>query len=68
MIIINPETGQAVVADIADSGPGLSTKRTFGGSNEVLMGLGLGEKRTGHVYVFFVKDGDSVPLGPLGAK
>lgn len=67
MFVVNPETGQAVVVDIADAGPSPRTGRTFGGSNEVLMGLGLGKKRTGHVYVFFVDDPtNSIRLGPLG--
>lgn len=66
MIIINPETGQAVVVDIGDAGPSPSTGRSFGGSNEVLIGLGLGKKRTGTVMTLFVDDpGDTIPLGPL---
>ncbi len=68
MFIINPETGDAVKVDIGDSGPGLSTHRQFGGSNEVIMGLGLGAVRTGHVYVFFVDPSDKTPLGPLGQR
>lgn len=66
----------AVVVDIGDAGPspfvysnveGERLNRTFGGSNEVLMGLNLGLKRVGHVYAFFIDDPqDKVPLGPLG--
>jgi hypothetical protein len=65
MVIVNPETGDAVVTDIGDAGPG-AAGRTYGASNESIIALGLGEVRTGHVYVFFVDDpNDTVPLGPL---
>lgn len=66
MIVMNQQTGQAVVACIGDAGPSPFTKRTFGGSNEVLIALGLGTKRTGTVITFFVDDpNDTIPLGPL---
>lgn len=66
MLVINPSTGQAVVTDIGDAGPSPFTKRSFGGSNEVLISLGLGVKRTGNVMVLFVDDPtDAIPLGPL---
>jgi hypothetical protein len=66
MIMINQETGQACVVDIADAGPSPSTGRTFGANNPVLISLGLGSKRTGQVMTLFVDDpGDTIPLGPL---
>jgi hypothetical protein len=66
VIVINQVTGQAVVADIADAGPSPYTKRSFGGSNEVLISLGLGKQRTGEVMTLFVDDpNDTIPLGPL---
>lgn len=66
VIVINQKTGQAVVACIADAGPSPSTKRSFGGSNEVLISLGLGRIRTGEVMTLFVDDPENkIPLGPL---
>jgi hypothetical protein len=66
MIMINPDTGMAVVVDIGDAGPSPSTGRSFGANNPVLMATGLGRQRTGQVMVLFVDDPtDSIPLGPL---
>jgi hypothetical protein len=67
MIMINPETGNAVVVRIEDAGPSPSLHRTFGGSNEVIQALGLGRIRTAPVYGFFVDDpNDTIRLGPVG--
>lgn len=67
MIVVNPETGQACVVVIADAGPSPFLKRSFGGSNEVMMHVGLGLKRKGAVYALFVDDpNDTIPLGPVG--
>jgi hypothetical protein len=67
MLVINPKTGQAVVADIADAGPGESTGKHLGGSPEVMQDLGLaGGSRKGDVLYFFVDDpNDTIPLGPV---
>jgi hypothetical protein len=66
VIVINQKTGQAVVACIADAGPSPYTGRSFGGSNEVMISVGLGRIRTGEVMVLFVDDPeDKIPLGPL---
>lgn len=67
MIVINPKTGQAVVGDIADAGPGQSTGKHFGGSPEVMHELGLASgPRKGAVLFFFIDDpNNQVPLGPI---
>ncbi len=66
MLAINQKTGQAIVVDISDAGPSQFTGRIFGGNNPVLIGLGLGEVRTGNILMLFVDDpNDTIPLGPL---
>lgn len=67
MVVVNPQTGQAVVADIADAGPAEFTGKSLGGSPEVMEGLGLaGGPRKGAVLYFFVDDPqDKIPLGPI---
>ncbi len=67
MVVVNPQTGQAVVADIADAGPADWTGKHLGGSPEVMQELGLGGgPRKGPVLYFFVDDSQKdVPLGPL---
>lgn len=67
MLVVNPATGQAVVCDIADSGPAVWTGKHLGGSPEVMIELGLGEKvRKGPVLYFFINDPDNkIALGPV---
>lgn len=67
MLIVNPKTGQAVVADIADAGPSEYTGKHLGGSPEVMHELGLGEgPRKGAVLYYFLDDSQSnIPLGPV---
>ncbi len=70
VLVVNPKTGQAVVTDIADAGPGQSTGKHLGGSPEVMHHLGLGAgPRKGAVLYFFIDDpGDTIPLGPVLPK
>ena len=70
MLIVNPQTGQAVVAVIGDSGPSEWTGKHLGGSPEVMDVLGLAEgPRKGAVLYFFIDDPeDKVPLGPVKVK
>ncbi|MCL4367416.1 hypothetical protein M1563_04595 [Patescibacteria group bacterium] len=70
MLVVNPQTGQAVVADIADAGPAEWTGKQLGGSPEVMQALGLGSgSRKGAVLYFFIDDpNDQIPLGPINAK
>lgn len=67
MLVVNPETGQAVVAVIGDAGPATWTGKHLGGSPEVMHELGLSTgPRKGAVLYFFIDDPeDRVPLGPV---
>ncbi len=67
MLVINPKTGQAVVAVIGDAGPAEFTKKHLGGSPEVMHELGLaGGPRKGPVLYYFLEDPDNkIPLGPI---
>lgn len=70
MLVINPKTGQAVVAVIGDAGPSEWTGKHLGGSPEVMDVLGLAEgPRKGSVLYFFIDDPkDIIPLGPVKVK
>lgn len=67
MLVVNPQNGKALVADIADSGPSEWTGKHLGGSPEVMKYLERrdgGEK--GPVLYFFVDDpSNTIPLGPV---
>lgn len=67
MLVVNPKTGQAVVAVIGDAGPAEYTGKHLGGSPEVMQEVGLaGGPRKGPVLYFFIDDPeDKVPLGPV---
>lgn len=67
MLVVNPENGKAVVADIGDSGPAVWTGKQLGGSPEVMNYLErVDGAQKGPVLYFFIDDpDDSVPLGPI---
>lgn len=66
VLIVNTVNGNAVVADIADSGPAAWTGKHFGGSPEVMNYLGGSRYKKGPVIIFFVDDPQNkVPLGPV---
>ena len=66
VLIVNTVNGNAVVADIADSGPAAWTGKHFGGSPEVMNYLGGSRYKKGPVVIFFVDDSENkVPLGPV---
>ncbi len=66
VLIVNTLNGNAVVADIADSGPAAWTGKQFGGSPEVMNYLGGSRYKKGPVIIFFVDDPQNkVPLGPV---
>lgn len=67
MLVVNPQTGQSVVADIADAGPAQWTGKQLGGSPEVMQAIGLAQgSRKGPVLYFFINDpNDTIPLGPI---
>lgn len=69
VLMINVQTGAAVVAAIGDAGPANWTGKQFGGSPEVMNHLGLaGGSRKGKVLLLFVDDPeDKVLLGPIKA-
>lgn len=70
MLVVNPRTGQAVVAVVGDAGPAQWTGKHLGGSPEVMDALGLGMgSRKGPVLYFFIDDpNNEVPLGPIKAQ
>lgn len=66
VLIVNTINGNAIVADIADSGPAAFTGKHFGGSPEVMNYLGGTRYKKGPVVIFFVDDPENrVPLGPV---
>src|SRR3989344_1137781 len=66
VLIVNTKNGNAVVADVADSGPAAWTGKHFGGSPEVMQCLGGERYKKGSVLVFFVDDPENkIPLGPV---
>jgi hypothetical protein len=66
VLIVNTQNGNAVVADIADSGPAAWTGKHFGGSPEVMDYLGGPRYKKGQVIFFFVDDPQNrIPLGPV---
>lgn len=67
MLVVNPQTGQSIVAVVADAGPAEWTGKHLGGSPEVMQGLGLaGGPRKGPVLYFFIDDPENkIPLGPI---
>ncbi len=70
MIVVNPHSGQAVVAEIGDVGPSEWTGKHLGGSPEVMEALGLATgPQKGEVLYFFIDDPeDEIQLGPVKTK
>ena len=67
MLVVNPNNGKAIIADIADSVPSSWTGKHLGGSPEVMAYLERydGSQR-GPVLYFFIDDkDDKIPLGPI---
>ncbi|HKB88389.1 MAG TPA: hypothetical protein VKC53_01930 [Patescibacteria group bacterium] len=66
VLVVNTINGNAVVADVADSGPAAFTGKQFGGSPEVMNYLGGSRYKKGPVIIFFVDDPQNkVRLGPV---
>ena len=67
MLVVNPNTGRAVVAVIGDAGPAVWTKKQLGGSPEVMKHLErVDGKAKGSVLYFFIEDPENkIPLGPI---
>ncbi len=70
MILVNPNTGQAVVTVIGDAGPAEWTGKSLGGSPEVMHFIGYAKgPRKGPVLYYFIDDpDDKIPLGPTSIK
>jgi len=67
IVVINPQTGAAVVAVVADAGPAQWTGKQFGGSPQLMYDLDFYPKRAkGKVILLFVNDpNNNIPLGPI---
>ena len=67
MLVVNPNNGRAIVADIADAGPAQWTGKSLGGSPEVMHYLErVDGSQKGPVLYFFIDDpDDKVKLGPI---
>lgn len=70
MLVVNPQNGKAVVADIGDAGPAEFTGKHLGGSPEVMNYLQrVDGAQKGPVLYFFINDsGNKIPLGPIQEK
>lgn len=64
MLIVNPENGKAIIADIGDAGPAEFTGKHLGGSPEVMNYLERVD-RTPVLYFFVDNTNSNVPLGPI---
>src|SRR5260221_1956409 len=67
MLVVNPQNGKAIVADIGDAGPADWTGKSLGGSPEVMHFL---ERQDGGavgpvIYMFIDDPHDKIPLGPI---
>ncbi len=67
MLVVNPNNGRAIVADIADAGPAEWTGKHLGGSPEVMHYLERVDGfLKGPVLYFFIDDpDDKIKLGPV---
>jgi len=64
VLVVNPDNGKAIVADIADSGPAQFTGKQLGGSPEVMHYLNrVDGSARGSVLYFFING--TAPLGPI---
>lgn len=67
MLLVNPQNGKSIVADIGDAGPAEWTGKHLGGSPEVMKYLErVDGAEKGPVIYFFIDDqDDKIPLGPI---
>ncbi len=70
MLVVNPENGKALIADIGDAGPAAWTGKHLGGSPEVMQYLERQDGAAkGPVLYFFIDDpDDTIPLGPIAVQ
>lgn len=64
MVLVNPDNGKAIIADVGDAGPATWTGKHLGGSPEVMNYLERVD-RTPVLYFFVDDPGDKIPLGPI---
>lgn len=67
MLVVNPNNGRAIVADIADAGPSEWTGKHLGGSPEVMHYIERfdGSLRGPVLYFFITDPNDKIKLGPI---
>ena len=67
MLLVNPQNGKTLVADIGDAGPAPWTGKQLGGSPEVMQYLErVDGSQKGPVLYFFIDDPENkIPLGPV---
>lgn len=67
MLVVNPDNGRAIVADIADAGPSEWTGKHLGGSPEVMHYLERfdGSLKCPVLYFFIFDPDDKIKLGPV---
>ena len=67
MLVVNPNNGKAIIADIADAGPSEFTGKHLGGSPEVMHYLERfdGSQRGSALYFFIDDPDDKIKLGPV---
>lgn len=67
MLVVNPDNGKAIIADIGDSGPSEWTGKSLGGSPEVMKYLERvdGAQKGPVIYMFIEDTNNSIPLGPV---
>ncbi len=70
MLVVNPVSGQSVVAVIGDSGPSEWTGKHLGGSPEVmdLLGFGGGPRKGAALYFFIDDPKGEIPLGSVKVR
>lgn len=67
VLVVNPSSGKAVVAVIADAGPAKWTGKQFGGSPELMNYLNLTDGKNRKKVLLWFIDGDA-PLGPINCN
>ena len=67
MLVVNPDNGKTIVADIGDAGPAEWTGKSLGGSPEVMKYLERvdGAQKGPVIYMFIDDPNNNIPLGPV---
>ena len=69
-LVLDPHSGRGVIAVLGDAGPAAWTGKQFGGSPEVMAGLGFypGMTRGGVIVLFLDDPQGTIPPGPIMTK